>query len=32
MTTALDNLCTLAEQRALGTSRHEKTATPLHLV
>ncbi|WP_233459513.1 SRPBCC family protein [Pseudomonas bijieensis] len=32
MTTALDNLCTLAEQRALGTSRHEKIATPLHLV
>ncbi len=32
MTTALDNLCTLAEQRAIATPGHEKTATPLHLV
>ncbi|AXA53266.1 SRPBCC family protein [Pseudomonas thivervalensis] len=32
MTTALDNLCTLAEQRAIGAPRHGKTATPLHLV
>ncbi|WP_225613617.1 SRPBCC family protein [Pseudomonas sp. Pdm06] len=32
MTTALDNLCRLAEQRASDTSVHGKTATPLHLV
>ncbi|WP_411384972.1 SRPBCC family protein [Pseudomonas sp. MPB03] len=31
MTTALDNLCKLAEQRA-ATSARGKTATPLHLV
>ncbi|WP_230148141.1 polyketide cyclase [Pseudomonas brassicacearum] len=32
MTTALDNLCTLAEQRAIGAPGLAKTTTPLHLV